>query len=543
MNARKHRVLGLLPVALLLALGCAVETGESGGNLRTAEQPILGGGQATPGEYPWMAQISQFFSGSDSFVPNCGGSLIAKRWVLTAAHCLRENPGASLVPVGDLRVTLGEHDLASSDGSEQVIPVAAVYTHPGYSTPTIIVDGEERQQQGINDVGLIELASDAQLNARVQIVRLATGDDGPVRDTWLSGWGATESLAGGGPEPPILKELWAQVVDPTYAPPDSGSCNDGVRNTYWERQVRSDELCMLNPDTNPGFDPQSGCFGDSGSSWIVKRASGCVEQVGVHSWGNLYCAGHTVAQRVSSFLGWIHEIVDDVYEAESITHTTGTSHPGGWNLYDNNGYAAFSHTFSGGQQQLVVRASGQNGNGWPNLQVRVNGTIIGNQTVSTTSWTDYAFSFNAPVGNAEVRIYFTNDYYQPPVDRNLFIDKVTVVNVGQQASCAPTPPGSFSASLDVYDDWGAGYCARVRLTNAASVPTTGWTVVVNSGNSSVTGWWNTSSNLGTGNHTLVPVGWNAAINAGVTNVDTGFCANRAPGTTTQPTIVSATATY
>jgi hypothetical protein len=52
--------------------------------------------------------------------------------------------------------------------------------------------------------------------------------------------------------------------------------------------------------------------------------------------------------------------------------------------------------------------------------------------VQSSGWTDYTFWVNRAPGNAEVRVNFTNDYFfQPPtgpaVDRNLFLDKVTVV--------------------------------------------------------------------------------------------------------------------
>jgi len=50
--------------------------------LSELEQPIIGGAEASPGEWPWQAQLNK--SGSHW----CGGSLIADRWVLTAAHCI-----------------------------------------------------------------------------------------------------------------------------------------------------------------------------------------------------------------------------------------------------------------------------------------------------------------------------------------------------------------------------------------------------------------------------------------------------------------------
>lgn len=118
--------------------------------------------------------------------------------------------------------------------------------------------------------------------------------------------------------------------------------------------------------------------------------------------------------------------VDGTYEAETMFHSTGNSYDGGWNVYDN-GYISFTHpTFVGGTQQMTVTAAGENGAGWPNMRVTVGGIPVFGTTVANTGWTNYTFPFTAPVGSAEVRIYFTNDFYQPPLDRNLLVDKATV---------------------------------------------------------------------------------------------------------------------
>ena len=43
---------------------------------------VIGGADATRGSWPW--QILMFFNNEAS----CGGSLISKNWVVTAAHCV-----------------------------------------------------------------------------------------------------------------------------------------------------------------------------------------------------------------------------------------------------------------------------------------------------------------------------------------------------------------------------------------------------------------------------------------------------------------------
>lgn len=46
---------------------------------------IVGGHKTEEGEWPWLVAIGTKLRG-----PHCGGSLIADRWVLTAAHCFKD---------------------------------------------------------------------------------------------------------------------------------------------------------------------------------------------------------------------------------------------------------------------------------------------------------------------------------------------------------------------------------------------------------------------------------------------------------------------
>jgi len=528
MIAWKKLVWGPATFALLGGISCQAAPDESLSeeNIGEAQQKIVGGGEATPGEYPWMAEIAVKAS-ENSWVHNCGGSLISPEWVLTAGHCIFERGTLDKIPLANLQITLGEHDRRVAETpAEQVRTPLETIANPGFNN-----------LPGQNDLALIHLSSPVVLNERVQVVRLGADQDGPGQNVWLTGWGTTEPGIGTGPSSPVLKELRTTVIDRNKAVIGIESCT-----SYLQKEsgtvIDDGDICML----SSGSDTiQSGCFGDSGGPVVVRRSPSCTEQIGIHVTGDLLCAAFNVSTRVSTRLAWIKQYVpniagDNAYEAETMFHSTGTTYDNGWNIYDN-GYASFSHTFTGGPAQLVVRAAGQNANGWPNMRVTVNGTTVYNANVTSATFSDYTVSFTAPVGRAEVRVYFTNDLYQPPLDRNLFLDKVTVLNTG----CASS--STFAATLDVYDDWGTGYCARVNLRNTAATPTTNFSVVVDSGNSSVYQWWNSPAIAGTGLHTISPVGWNAAIAPNTTNNSTGFCANRAPGTTTRPIIVSATATY
>ena len=114
------------------------------------------------------------------------------------------------------------------------------------------------------------------------------------------------------------------------------------------------------------------------------------------------------------------------YEAEAMYHSAGGGEPGGWNLW-SNGYVAAMHNFQQGTNVLMVRARGTPAGGvWPHLVVSVNGTVVAQTTVSSSSFAPYWFGFSVPGGSAELHVAFDNDAIVGSEDRNLIIDNVAV---------------------------------------------------------------------------------------------------------------------
>jgi secreted trypsin-like serine protease len=73
---------------------------------------IVGGKEARPNEFPWQVSL-QNARGSHF----CGGILINKNWVMSAAHCtVGDRPR-------DVRIVLGEHSRRNNDGTEQIMAV------------------------------------------------------------------------------------------------------------------------------------------------------------------------------------------------------------------------------------------------------------------------------------------------------------------------------------------------------------------------------------------------------------------------------------
>ena len=53
--------------------------------VRSQSFRIIGGTEVIPHEYPWMAALFYGQVRTEDF--KCGGTIIASRWVLSAAHC------------------------------------------------------------------------------------------------------------------------------------------------------------------------------------------------------------------------------------------------------------------------------------------------------------------------------------------------------------------------------------------------------------------------------------------------------------------------
>ena len=373
-------------------------------------------------------------------------------------------------------------------------------------------------------------------------------------DTWDTAvrWEAFEYMALGQPWGIYNGVTFAVDGQTTDCASDS-ECDDGIACTVDTCDLTTG-TCEFAPDDtlcdNGAFcDGQETCDADSG----------CLA-------GTPPCPAGDCDEATDQCTG----VCDDVvYEAETMAHSTGGAVSEGWNIW-SNGYAAFEHTFAGGAAELIVSASGTYAGGeWPNMTVTINGAQVYQTTVESDSWTDYTVAFDAPAGTAEVRVNFTNDYYNPPEDRNLLLDKVTVVceqsgpfcgdgtvDPGEECDDGNTLPGDgcdpncliestgeLGAIVNVTNDWGSGYCVSVVITNDASQPTTAWTIIIDTLDASVNNFWNTGPISGTGEHTLAPVGWNAVIPAGGTDSSVGFCASRPNGSSSVPVVISADGVY
>jgi hypothetical protein len=113
-------------------------------------------------------------------------------------------------------------------------------------------------------------------------------------------------------------------------------------------------------------------------------------------------------------------------EAETMDHSTGGATADGWNIWSNGTISATVTFPRTGQYLFKVIARGDEANGWPHMELRIDGKTVGSTFVETKDWKAFPFKVEVTQGAHLVAVAFTNDFYQPPLDRNLHVDKVEI---------------------------------------------------------------------------------------------------------------------
>ena len=87
---------------------------------------------------------------------------------------------------------------------------------------------------------------------------------------------------------------------------------------------------------------------------------------------------------------------------------------------------------AGGDYQFVIRASGSGAGGeFPNIRVGLDGQPIADLKLRQSNWHTLRVSTSVAAGEHKISLSFTNDFYDPPADRNLRIQSLTIRPISQ----------------------------------------------------------------------------------------------------------------
>ncbi len=212
---------------------------------------IIGGEKASNSAWPWMTGIA--IKGLSAFQGTfCGGSLVHRNWVMTAAHCVVDNSA------GELQAVIGRTDLTSNQG--EIINVDQIIIHPNYK------DGESFD----NDIALLRLDRSSVVEPIRTIGQFGNLDD-PDTNVLALGWGATDIAGTSFPEE--LRQV--EMVS--------------VSNTTCDRRLNGLTENMLCAGFVSGG--KDTCSGDSGGPIIAfSQPLQAWHQIGITSWGVGDCA-------------------------------------------------------------------------------------------------------------------------------------------------------------------------------------------------------------------------------------------------------------
>ncbi|XP_058448135.1 uncharacterized protein LOC131428303 isoform X4 [Malaya genurostris] len=257
--------------------GCGISLAK-----QTAQRRIVGGDDAGFGSFPWQAYIR--IGSSRSMLSRCGGSLISRRHVVTAGHCVaRATPRQVHVTLGDYVINSAVEPLPA-----YTFGVRSINVHPYFKfTP----------QADRFDVAVLTLERTVHFMPHIAPICLPEkNEDFLGKFGWAAGWGALNP--GSRLRPKTLQAVDVPVLD-------NRVCERWHRSNGINVVIYPEMLCA-------GYrgGGKDSCQGDSGGP-LMHEKSGRWFLIGIVSAG-YSCATRGqpgIYHRVANTVDWISHIV------------------------------------------------------------------------------------------------------------------------------------------------------------------------------------------------------------------------------------------
>ncbi|XP_065086010.1 serine protease 55-like [Ochlerotatus camptorhynchus] len=258
--------------------------------------PIYRGQLVHIGEFLHMAAIGWTTNGRTEYL--CGGSLISKKFVLTAAHCASNDNG---VPPNTVRLADVDLRFIEKGSRAQQVKIRSIRMHPQY-----------RPSKKYFDIALFELETEPWFENLVCASCFWLEEDVPPEEMVAIGFGAEQY--GEGPSQ-ILQKVSLSVIDRKNC---AGRLPVGIRAL--SRGLVDAQFCA-------GGDNKDACGGDSGGPIQVERADldGTLVPliVGIISFGTPCSNGSLgVYTRVASYRDWIEQEIQQPIDYLTCTRTS-----------------------------------------------------------------------------------------------------------------------------------------------------------------------------------------------------------------------------
>ncbi|XP_049628388.1 plasma kallikrein [Suncus etruscus] len=234
---------------------------------------VVGGTDSSLGEWPWQVSL-QVKLKEQSHV--CGGSIIGRQWVLTAAHCF---DGLLLSDIW--QIYSGILNLSAISNETHFSQVKEIIIHQNYIL-----------SESGHDIALVKLETPLNYTEFQKPICLPSKDDVNTiySNCWVTGWGHTKEYKG--EVQSILQKASVPLVP-----------NEECQKSYRSYKIIKQMTCAGYKEGG-----KDACKGDSGGPLVCKH-NGIWHQVGITSWGE-GCARRNqpgVYTKVVEYLDWIFE--------------------------------------------------------------------------------------------------------------------------------------------------------------------------------------------------------------------------------------------